>query len=385
MNNLAIYSSLDKESKGRFFPESESSTRTCFQRDRDRIIHSTAFRRLEYKTQVFVNHEGDHYRTRLTHSLEVAQVARSLARSLNVNEDLAETLALSHDLGHTPFGHAGENSLSKVMQKYGGFDHNSQSLAVVTRLERRYPSFDGLNLTWETLEGLVKHNGPLGNAGENKVVSSEVVKFSQKFDLELDTYSGIEAQIAAISDDIAYNNHDLDDGLRAGLFSIRDLSVLPEVGTIFSDTFNELPDVEESIVVHESIRRLIGNMITDCLIETKRRLREFKPNSAKDIRDMGAPIIGFSGKMLKVEQSLKEFLGKHMYRHNRVTNMTNRAKRVVEELFIRFFENPDLLPIEWQQRGRGGGEDKVARSVADYIAGMTDRFALDEHSRLDAG
>ena len=385
MNNLAIYSSLDKESKGRFFPESESSTRTCFQRDRDRIIHSTAFRRLEYKTQVFVNHEGDHYRTRLTHSLEVAQVARSLARSLNVNEDLAETLALSHDLGHTPFGHAGENSLSKVMQKYGGFDHNSQSLAVVTRLERRYPSFDGLNLTWETLEGLVKHNGPLGNAGENKVVSSEVVKFSQKFDLELDTYAGIEAQIAAISDDIAYNNHDLDDGLRAGLFSIRDLSVLPEVGTIFSDTFNELPDVEESIVVHESIRRLIGNMITDCLIETKRRLREFKPNSAKDIRDMGTPIVGFSGKMLKVEQSLKEFLGKHMYRHNRVTNMTNRAKRVVEELFIRFFENPDLLPIEWQQRGRGGGEDKVARSVADYIAGMTDRFALDEHSRLDAG
>ena len=385
MTNLAKYSSLDKESKGRFFSESDSLTRTCFQRDRDRIIHSTAFRRLEYKTQVFVNHEGDHYRTRLTHSLEVAQVARSLARSLNVNEDLAETLALSHDLGHTPFGHAGENSLSKVMQKYGGFDHNSQSLAVVTRLERRYPSFDGLNLTWETLEGLVKHNGPLGNAGENKVVSSEVVKFSQKFDLELDTYAGIEAQIAAISDDIAYNNHDLDDGLRAGLFSIRDLSVLPEVGTIFSDTFNELPDVEESIVVHESIRRLIGNMITDCLIETKRRLREFKPNSAKDIRDMGTPIVGFSGKMLKVEQSLKEFLGKHMYRHNRVTNMTNRAKRVVEELFIRFFENPDLLPIEWQQRGRGGGEDKVARSVADYIAGMTDRFALDEHSRLDAG
>ena len=385
MTNLARYSSLDKESKGRFFPESESSTRTCFQRDRDRIIHSTAFRRLEYKTQVFVNHEGDHYRTRLTHSLEVAQVARSLARSLNVNEDLAETLALSHDLGHTPFGHAGENSLSKVMQKYGGFDHNSQSLAVVTRLERRYPSFDGLNLTWETLEGLVKHNGPLGNVGENKIVSSEVMQFSQEFDLELDTYAGIEAQIAAISDDIAYNNHDLDDGLRAGLFSVRDLNVLPEVGKIFSETFSELPDVEESIVVHESIRRLIGNMITDCLIETKRRLREFKPNSAKDVRDMGTPIVGFSGTMLKVEQSLKEFLGKHMYRHDRVTNMTNRAKKVVEELFITFFENPDLLPIEWQRRGGGGGEDKIARSVADYIAGMTDRFAFDEHSRLELG
>ena len=385
MTNLARYSSLDKESKGRFFPESESSTRTCFQRDRDRIIHSTAFRRLEYKTQVFVNHEGDHYRTRLTHSLEVAQVARSLARSLNVNEDLAETLALSHDLGHTPFGHAGENSLSKVMQKYGGFDHNSQSLAVVTRLERRYPSFDGLNLTWETLEGLVKHNGPLGNVGKNKLVSSEVMQFSQEFYLELDTYAGIEAQIAAISDDIAYNNHDLDDGLRAGLFSVRDLNVLPEVGKIFSETFSELPDVEESIVVHESIRRLIGNMITDCLIETKRRLREFKPNSAKDVRDMGTPIVGFSGTMLKVEQSLKEFLGKHMYRHDRVTNMTNRAKKVVEELFITFFENPDLLPIEWQRRGGGGGEDKIARSVADYIAGMTDRFALDEHSRLETG
>ena len=385
MTSLARYSSLIKESRGRFFPESESPTRTCFQRDRDRIIHSTAFRRLEYKTQVFVNHEGDHYRTRLTHSLEVAQVARSLARSLNVNEDLAETLALSHDLGHTPFGHAGENSLSKVMQKYGGFDHNSQSLAVVTRLERRYPSFDGLNLTWETLEGLVKHNGPLGNTGKNKIVSSEVIKFSQKFDLELDTYAGIEAQIAAISDDIAYNNHDLDDGLRAGLFSIKDLKVLPEVGKIFSDTYGELPNVEESIVVHECIRRLIGNMISDCLIETKRRLREFKPNSAKDVRDMGTPIVGFSGTMLKVEQSLKEFLGKHMYRHDRVTNMTNRAKKVVEELFITFFENPDLLPIEWQRRGGGGGEDKIARSVADYIAGMTDRFALDEHSRLDTG
>ena len=211
------------------------------------------------------------------------------------------------------------------------------------------------------------------------------MQFSQEFDLELDTYAGIEAQIAAISDDIAYNNHDLDDGLRAGLFSVRDLNVLPEVGKIFSETFSELPDVEESIVVHESIRRLIGNMITDCLIETKRRLREFKPNSAKDVRDMGTPIVGFSGTMLKVEQSLKEFLGKHMYRHDRVTNMTNRAKKVVEELFITFFENPDLLPIEWQRRGGGGGEDKIARSVADYIAGMTDRFALDEHSRLDTG
>ena len=380
MTNLARYSSLDKESKGRFFPESESSTRTCFQRDRDRIIHSTAFRRLEYKTQVFVNHEGDHYRTRLTHSLEVAQVARSLARSLNVNEDLAETLALSHDLGHTPFGHAGENSLSKVMQKYGGFDHNSQSLAVVTRLERRYPSFDGLNLTWETLEGVVKHNGPF--LVDRHTVPSSILNYCEKQDLELQTYPGPEAQIAAIADDIAYDNHDIDDGLRAGTFSKDDLVEVSHVADIFARVRHEYPDAEEGRITSEAVRRMIGEMVEDILLETERRIAAEKPQSAAEVRGLNIPIVAFSEAMARKDDTLKQFLFRHMYRHRDVMREVDKAKRVIQDLFNHFLANVDDLPAEWRRQAKDEDETKFARVITDYIAGMTDNYALKCHEGI---
>ncbi len=378
----APYACRPEESRGRLFAEAESATRSCFQRDRDRIIHSAAFRRLEYKTQVFVNHEGDHYRTRLTHSLEVSQIARSIGRSLGLNEDLAEALALAHDLGHSPFGHAGEDALAQSLASFGGFDHNAQSLAVVTRLEQRYPDFDGLNLTWETLEGVVKHNGPLIGARGAGKVSRDLAQYIATHDLEIDSYAGAEAQVAALSDDIAYNNHDLDDGLRAELFTIEDLAEVPMVGQIFSDVAAQYPGLARSRLIHEAVRRLIGAMVADCLAESRRRLARAKPQSAAEVRALDAPIIAFSEEMSQIDRSLKEFLFRNMYRHYKVNQMTAKARLVVSELFAKLFADPTCLPAEWRERAGAPESEQTARTVGDYIAGMTDRFAMQEHARL---
>ena len=379
---FAPYASFPHLSRGRLHREEESPTRTTFQRDRDRIIHSTGFRRLEYKTQVFVNHEGDHYRTRLTHSLEVAQIARSIARSLQLNEDLSEALALAHDLGHTPFGHAGEHALSKMMENFGGFDHNAQSLAVVTRLERCYPGFEGLNLTWETLEGLVKHNGPLVMDGERGILPYHIKYFVRNYDLELHTFASAEAQVAALADDIAYNNHDIDDGLRAELFEIKDMSVLPLVGRIFSSVEEEYPNIDTSLIIHEAVRRLIGDMVSDCLAETENRLKQSAPKTVTDIRNLNCPVVGFSDDMIDIDRSLKEFLFENMYRHEKVNTMTREASKIVCRLFEEFISDPTKLPKEWQAKSDIKGGEITARAVADYIAGMTDRFAYVEHAKL---
>jgi dGTPase len=379
---LAPYACHEENSRGRLHQEAESATRRCFQRDRDRIIHSAAFRRLEYKTQVFVNHEGDNYRTRLTHTLEVSQIARSLCRSLNLNEDLGEALALAHDLGHPPFGHAGEDALRDVMKPFGGFDHNAQSLSVITRLEERYAEFDGLNLTWETLEGVVKHNGPLVSGENGKPLPRAIAEYAELQDLELDTFAGAEAQVTALADDVAYNNHDIDDGLRAGLFTTRDLSGVPLVGPIFQAVAKDYPALDESRLIHEAVRRLIGSMVEDLLAETRRRLGEAKVTSPEDIRRLGRPLVGFSEEMEKNEKAVKAFLFDNMYRHDRLNRMTSKARQVVRDLFGIFREKPECLPDDWRQKLDNGNEKTTAQVVADYIAGMTDRFALDEHRRL---
>jgi len=379
---LKPYASRPEESRGRFHREAENLTRTVFQRDRDRIIHSTAFRRLEYKTQVFVNHEGDHYRTRLTHSLEVAQIARSVSRALGLNEDLAEAVALAHDLGHTPFGHAGEEALDAAMQPFGGFEHNDQTLRILTRLERRYAEFDGLNLTWEALEGTVKHNGPLIGGARTKPVPSTIADYVRDHDLELATWPGAEAQVAAHADDIAYNNHDIDDGLRAELFTVADLDSVPLVGPVFRDVRQRYPNLDETRLIHESIRRLIDRMASDLIAETTRRVADAKVKTAADVRGLGAALVAFSDTMRAHDKALKEFLFERMYRHYRVNRMSSKARRIVQELFGLFHQEPQCLPTEWRQHSGAPGSAATARIVADYIAGMTDRFALDEHRRL---
>lgn len=380
---IAPYATLPAATRGRLHAEAESATRTCYQRDRDRIIHSAAFRRLKHKTQVFVYHEGDHYRTRLTHSLEVAQIARSICRALGLNEDLGEALALAHDLGHTPFGHAGEEALDRAMRDYGGFDHNAQTLRILTRLEHRYAAFDGLNLTWETLEGVVKHNGPL--IGDNRKLEDlplAIVEYDRQQDLELGTFAGPEAQVAALSDDIAYNNHDIEDGLRAGLFTLDDIAEVPLVGEMFAFIRGRYPGIEDSRLIHETIRRLIDRMINDVLGETRRRLARAAPASAAEIRALREPVVAFSPDMAAADRRLKEFLFKRMYRHYLVNRMTSKARRVVRELFDLLFREPECLPQEWRERADAMDERQRARLVADYIAGMTDRFALKEHRRL---
>lgn len=378
----APYATFEGDSRGRLHDEAESITRGCFQRDRDRIIHSAAFRRLAYKTQVFVNHEGDFFRTRLTHSLEVAQVARSVCRYLKLNEDLGEALALAHDLGHPPFGHAGEDALQELMVPYGGFDHNGQSLRVITLLEERYAAFDGLNLTWETLEGVVKHNGPLQGEMNTHPLPRVIAEYAEIQDLELDTFAGPEAQIAAISDDIAYNNHDIDDGLRAGLFSISDLADVPLVGPIFAEVRQEYPDLDQSRSIHEGVRRLIGAMASDLIEETASRLADLNPGSAGDVRMAGMPTAGFSEEMRNNDARIKEFLFENMYRHYKLNRMTSKGRRVVQDLFHLLASEPGCLPHEWRAKVDGADEEKTAQTVADYIGGMTDRFALDEHRRL---
>jgi len=380
---LAPYACHEDASRGRLYDEKNSATRRCFQRDRDRIIHCGAFRRLEYKTQVFVNHEGDNFRTRLTHTLEVSQIARSICRSLSLNEDLGEALALAHDLGHPPFGHAGEDALKEVMQPFGGFDHNAQSLSVVVKLEERYAGFDGLNLTWETLEGLVKHNGPLlAKLENNSSLPRAIAEYAKVQDLKLDTLSSAEAQAAALADDIAYNNHDIDDGLRAGLFDIKNLADVPLVGPIFAQVRKDYPDIDQSRSIHEAVRRLIGEMTSDLLIESRHRIINSRVSSVDAVRNLDYPLIKFSEKMTKHEASIKAFLFENMYRHDKLNKMTKNARKVVRELFSIFIERPEILPVEWHKKYKSSKKETVGQVVADYVAGMTDRFALNEHQRL---
>lgn len=382
---LARYATDADMTRGRLFAEPESAHRSPYQRDRDRIIHSSAFRRLKHKTQVFVEHEGDHYRTRLTHSLEVAQIARTVARTLGADEDLAEAVALAHDLGHTPFGHTGEDALNAAMAAHGGFDHNAQALKIVTGLERHYADFDGLNLTWEALEGIAKHNGPLLSApGENSApLHFALADYAARHDLELHTHAGLEAQIAALSDDIAYNTHDLDDGLRAGLFGLDDLAKLPLIGPALAEVYSRYPGLEATRAAPEAFRRVFGVMVEDMLAETRARLAAANPPDAAALRALGAPMAAFSPGLDADLKVVRAFLFARMYRHPNVLRMRRKAAMVVDELFSIFMAEPNLLPDDW----RGAADpalsiDQRARTVADYIAGMTDRFALDEHRKL---
>lgn len=370
----------ERQSRGRRIAEAPSPTRTAYARDRDRILHSTAFRRLNYKTQVFIYHEGDHYRSRLTHSLEVAQIARSIARSLHVDEDLTEAVALAHDLGHPPFGHAGERALDAAMAEAGGFDHNAQSLRVVTKLERKYAAFDGLNLTWETLEGLVKHNGPL--LGEDKPVPEPIREYCATQDLELDTYASLEAQIAALSDDIAYNAHDIEDGYRAGCFSFAELVDVPIVGRLLGEVDAAYPRLEEARRLYELNRRLITALVNDAIAETRARLATLRPESADDIRRAGRATVAFSETMMGELAALRSFLFARVYRHARVMRIMGEAEDVVVELFQRYASDPETLPAEWREEARAQDPRVSARHVADFIAGQTDRYALAEHRRL---
>ncbi len=386
-DGLEVYASRPHESRGRFYPELPSKTRGDFERDRDRIIHSVAFRRLKFKTQVFVYHEGDHYRTRLSHSIEVAQVARSLARLLKINEDLAETCALAHDLGHTPFAHVGEDALKECMEPYGSFDHNDQTLRVVTLLEKKYPHFDGLNLSWESLEGLVKHNGPVLKKGKKPKLEITLNALKDEMDLMLGTYASLEAQIAGLADDIAYNSHDLDDGLSAGLFTLRDLEEVEWVAAIMHGKRKEYPGIDEKILAQETIRDVMGTYILDVLEETRRRLGALKPVCADDVRYAGSMTAAMSGLMKKRDKELRDFLWAHFYLHTHVSRVRLKVFRVVQDLFEAFMANPRCLPPEWLRQVENtpkGWDAQVwhARSVADYIASMTDRLALLEHKEL---
>lgn len=373
-----------RRSRGRLVPEEESAHRSPHQRDRDRILHSAAFRKLKHKTQVFVAHEGDYYRTRLTHSLEVAQIARSAARTLRLNEDLAEAVALAHDLGHTPFGHAGETALDGAMAEYEGFDHNAQALRVVTKLEQRYARFDGLNLTWETLEGLVKHNGPLLGAVDapRDALPFAIRQYDAGNDLELHTRASLEAQIAALADDIAYNNHDLDDGLRARFFVLDEVADLPLVGRMIAEVDWLYPDTDPPRRAHEALRRVFSAMVEDLLTETERRLEEAAPETPEAVRAHPAALVGFSEAMEATFGPIREFLFIRMYRHHRVNRMMVKAQGVIEAMFALLLGCPDLLPNEWSVAAREAPPILRARIVADYIAGMTDSYALAEYKRL---
>ena len=382
----APYAADPEASRGRLFPEPASATRTSFQRDRDRIVHSTAFRRLAHKTQVFVYHEGDHFRTRLTHTIEVAQIARALARALGLDDDLAEAVALGHDLGHTPFGHTGEDALDACMRDSGGFEHNGQGLRLVTELERRYADFDGLNLCQETLEGLVKHNGPLIDSEgrpleryRERGVPLAILDYVRRHPLELHTFASLEAQAAAIADDIAYNAHDIDDGLRAGLFGLDDIRLVPLPGALVDEIERAHPNLELPRAIHELSRRVITRFIEDVIAESRRRIADSLVASARDAREAGRALIGFSPEMEAADRDIKRFLFASMYRHPEVERVREKADAIVRGLFAAYLAAPEAMPREWTARA---GEGEGARVAADYIAGMTDRFALGEYRRL---
>ncbi|MEO1551696.1 MAG: deoxyguanosinetriphosphate triphosphohydrolase [Pseudomonadota bacterium] len=374
---LANYAVRPEDSQGRLVDEPESAHRSPFQRDRDRIIHASAFRRLKHKTQVFVEHEGDYYRTRLTHSIEVAQVARTLSRALGLQDELTEAVALAHDLGHPPFGHTGEDALNEVMVEYGGFDHNAQAIKIVTELEKHYADFDGLNLTWETLEGIAKHNGPVTGP-----LPEALCAYNARHDLQLATHASAEAQVAAVSDDVAYNNHDLADGLRAGVITVDQVAQLPIVGRCFSEVDRVYPVLDPSRRQHEALRRLFGLMVDDVLDTSRAALGNSGVASAGDVRRFGAPVIQFSDTMQAEIDQIRSFLHENMYHHWQVRRMRVKAAQVVRELFAAFLDDPHLLPPEWRAQTEGQPDPVRARVIADYIAGMTDRFAMQEHTEI---
>ena len=374
----APYASAPEDSRGRLHDEDESTFRSCFQRDRDRIIHASAFRRLKHKTQVFIEHEGDYFRTRLTHSIEVAQVARTIAGALGLNAELTEAVALAHDLGHPPFGHTGEDALAEAMAPYGGFDHNAQALRIVTHLERHYAQFDGLNLTWETLEGIAKHNGPV-----TWDLPWALVAYQAQQDLELDTYASAEAQVAAISDDVAYNHHDLHDGLRAELFSTDELAELPILNDCFARVDQLYPGLNYYLRRHEALRRFFGVLVEDVIAVAEGSLREIQPQTADDIRKAGFQIIRFSQPVFDDLKQIRAFLFERMYRAPTVVVMRQQVTQVVRDLFPFFLNHPENLPKQWRKDVENVSSDQeLARLVSDYIAGMTDRFALQCHERF---
>ena len=367
-------------SRGRLYPEEESIFRSCFQRDRDRIIHCSAFRRLKHKTQVFIEHEGDYFRTRLTHSIEVAQVARTISGVLGLNVELTEAVALAHDLGHPPFGHTGEEALNKLMKPYGGFDHNAQALRIVTNLERHYADFDGLNLTWETLEGIAKHNGPVTGT-----LPYALTEYNALHDLELSSHAGPEAQVAALADDIAYNSHDLHDGLRAELFSTDELAEMPILQDCFAEVDCKYPGLNYYRRRHEALRRFFGILVEDVITVSRQNLIELAPRSVLDIRHAGRPVVLFSNGLWHDLKVIREFLFRRMYRAPTVVEMRKEVTEAVNALFPLFMQSPDLLPKQWRKDVAKSGDDvALARIVLDYIAGMTDRFALQEYERLTA-
>ncbi|GHE87126.1 deoxyguanosinetriphosphate triphosphohydrolase-like protein [Aliiroseovarius zhejiangensis] len=378
---LANYATHPGGSRGRLYPEDESAFREPFQRDRDRIIHSSAFRRLKHKTQVFVEHEGDYFRTRLTHSIEVAQVARTIAGALGLNSHLTEAVALAHDLGHTPFGHTGEDALDAMMAPFGGFDHNAQALKIVTSLERHYAEWDGLNLTWETLEGIAKHNGPV--VGD---LPPALAEYNARHDLELHTHASAEAQAAALADDIAYNNHDLHDGLRAGLFDMDEIAELPIIGPAIAEVDATYPGLDAGRRRHEALRRVFGVMVEDVLTTSQALLVDAAPQSVEEVRVLDHAVIRFSPALWADLKVIREFLFTRMYRAPSVVAMRARVTHVVEDLFAHYRAVPSDLPGEWRAEIEAATSDRrLARLVADYIAGMTDRFALQEHKRLGLG
>ena len=376
---MAPFASRPETARGRLFPEAESAFRTCFQRDRDRIIHSSAFRRLKHKTQVFLEHEGDYYRTRLTHSIEVAQVARTICGALGLNSELTEAVALAHDLGHTPFGHTGEDSLDALMQPYGGFDHNAQAIRIVTSLERHYADWDGLNLTWDCLEGIAKHNGPVAAP-----VPYALAEYDARHDLELGTHASAEAQVAALSDDIAYNHHDIHDGLRAGLFEVEELLGLPIVGACFREVDARYPVLDPARRQHEALRRFFGVLVEDVIATSRATAGEIAAESAFDVRHAGRPLVRFSPALWADLKVIRAFLFERMYRAPSVVRMRARASLIVEGLFEGYLATPELLPEEWHDALSDalGEQLETARIVSDYLSGMTDRFATQEYMRL---
>jgi dGTPase len=374
---LETYASLPQYSKGRKFLESENKFRDCYQRDRDRIIHSSAFRKLMYKTQVFTNYDGDYYRTRLTHSLEVAQIARSIARRVKVNEDLTETIALAHDIGHPPFGHAGEDGLKLAAEKYYEFDHNAQSIRLLTELENHYIDYNGLNLTWETLEGLVKHNGPIKNP--HQIID----KYNTILDLELNSYSSLEAQIAAISDDIAYNAHDIDDGIRSGLIFYQDLLELPIIGVKIKEFELKYPNAEKTKIIYKSLRKMIGILIDNVITVTLDNIKEYNIRTPQDVREFNSQLVNFSSEKADEIKKIKEFLYKNLYFNYKINRVRSKVKRIIRDLFDIFFSEPECLPDDWYKNVKNSiNNNHKAQIVCDFIAGMTDRFAIQEHQRL---
>jgi len=380
---LATYAINSDKSSGRLFNEQFESCRFPFLKDRERIIHSSAFRRLEYKTQVFVNHAGDHYRTRLTHTLEVAQVTKHISYELGINSDLAETIALCHDIGHPPFGHAGEDGLNEAANEFGGFDHNVQTMKVLTYLEQRYAEFDGLNLSWETLEGAVKHNGPIiGKHSKYKVVPKEIQELSDKFDLRLDSFASLEAQVAGLADDIAYCNHDIDDGIRAGTITLEELRRIELIDRIYQSVQVAYPKEDKARILNETIRRIVKEMVSDLVRETSGLIKDNKIITPEDVRNLGKPLACFSKEMNKTKDDLKSILMEKVYRDYRVNRMTIKAKRIVSDLFDLLMKQPDCLPTDWHAKVKDKTSKEKASVIKDYIAGMTDRFAIEEHRKL---